>query len=124
MDVDVALVSLTVPCVGAMTVSELTCTRMPSNLSRLFMSFTSVSGAVSVIGAGSELPVVLSDTVGEPAISVDDGLLGSDEGMNSCTNPVTVTRLPTVAAEVGALEVKTKIPSDVFGLASMSASGV
>src|SRR6266550_3222276 len=83
-----------------------------------------VSAVVSVIGVGRGFPVLISEIEGEPEISVEGGLLGSLLGINSLTVPVTCTRLPTVAAAVGALEVKTKTPSEVAGSLSTLASGV
>ena len=71
-----------------------------------------------MIGSGSGLPVERTDTVGEPPISVVGGLWMSAEGMNSWTVPATLTSLPTTAPAGGALDVKTKTPSDVFGSAS------
>ena len=82
-----------------------------------------VSPEVSVIGVGSGFPVERSVTAGEPEISVNGGLSGSADGMNSVTVPPTWTRLPTAAVAGGALEVKTKMPSEVFVLASIVASG-
>src|SRR5215471_10777036 len=107
-----------------MTVRDGTLTRIPSNFSRLFRSFTSVSAAAITTGAGSGLPVETNVTVGDPAISVVEGLLGSDDGMNSWTVPATTTEFPTAAAAGGALDVNTKIPSEVFGSASALTSGV
>jgi hypothetical protein len=43
--------------------------------------------------------------------------------MNSETVPVTTTRFPIAAAGGGALDVKTKTPSDVFESESYSAVG-
>ena len=53
---------------------------------------------------------------------VRGGLKGSVLGKNSLTIPTTLTRLPTAAAAGGAVEVNTKMPSEVAGLASTSAS--
>ena len=78
-----AFASLIVPCVGATTVNEFTCTRMPSYFSRLFRSLTWVSAIVMTCGAGRGLPVDCTLVTGEPEISVCDGLNGSAEGMNS-----------------------------------------
>jgi hypothetical protein len=81
LEAEVALASLTVPCVGAMTVSELTWTRIPSYFSSWSIGpFGSVFAAVRVIASGRELPLEITDTLGVPAISVDGGLLGSAEG--------------------------------------------
>jgi hypothetical protein len=55
------------------------------------------------------------------AISVCVGLLGSAEGANSCTVPLTHTRLPATAEPEGALEVNTNTPSEVAG--SLSPGG-
>src|ERR1700739_2596122 len=82
----------------------------------------SVSAAVSVIGVGNGLPVLISVVWG-PSISVEDGLLGSLLGINSATVPVTWTKFPTTAGATGRLEVKTKTPSEVFGSASTALSG-
>ncbi len=87
------------------------------------MLLTFRSAAVSVIGAGKGLPVEISDTLGVIS-SVAGGLLTSALGINSCTVAVTVTLLPITAAAGGAVEVKTKTPSEVFGSASAFASGV
>ena len=46
------------------------------------------------------------------SVSVDEPVL------NSITVPVTCTRLPTTAAAGGAVEVNTRMPSDVAGLPS------
>src|SRR5438309_679683 len=121
---DVAFASLTEPCVGATTLSESTCTRIPSKRSNCsIVPFVGVSAAVSVIAPGNALPVEDRVTLGEPEISVCGGLSGSAEGMNSETVPVTTTRFLIAAAVGGALDVKTKIPSDVFESESYSAVG-
>ena len=60
-------------------------------------------------------------TVGEVR-RVEGASSGSDVGTNSVTVPVTSTRAANAAAAGGALDVKTKIASDVFGSASKSAS--
>ena len=52
------------------------------------------------------------------------GLLGSWEGTNSWTVPVTSTSFPIAAPAGGVPPVKTKIPSEVAGSVSASASGV
>src|SRR6266508_1103300 len=119
MEVDIAFASEIEPCVGPTTVSESTCTRIPSYFSSCSIEpVGSVSVAVSVIGAGNGLPLESRITLGAPAISVTGGLLGSAPGMNSWTVPVTLTSLPTAAPGGGADEVKTKTPSDVLGSAS------
>lgn len=82
----------------------------------------SLSVGVSAIAAGRGLPVEVTETVGL-VTSVKGGLPGLAPGMNSETFPMTVTSLP-IAAAGSALDVKTRIPSDVFGSASASASGV
>src|SRR3979490_2130107 len=82
-EVQAGFASLMVPWVGATTVNEFTCTRMPSYFSRLFRSLTWVSAAVITCGAGKGLPVDCKVVTGEPAISVCAGLDGSAEGMNS-----------------------------------------
>ena len=74
-----------------------------------------VSALVSNTASGSGLPVLTALTVTPPEISVCDGLFGSLLGMNSCTVPMTHTSFPTAAAEGGAAEVNTKMPSDVAG---------
>ncbi len=94
-----AFASETLPCVGAMAVSEATLTRMLSYFSSCSIEPVGlVSAAVSATGAGSALPVEKTDTDGDPAISVIGGLPGSAEGLNSVTVPVTVTELPMTAA--------------------------
>src|ERR1041384_3465043 len=123
LDVDVALGSLTDPCVPEIVVIESACTRMPSYFSRLLMSFTSVAAAVIVIGAGNGFPVESRVTEIVPPSSVAGGLFTSADGMNSCTVPPAETELPTAAAAGGALEVNTNTPSEVFGSASTCASG-
>src|ERR1700674_1541517 len=127
-EVEVALGSESVPPVAAATVSDATVTRIPSYSSSESNGFDVsdawvVSAAVIKIGAGSWLPVESNVTVGVMS-SVSGGLCGSADGMNSCTVPVTLTELPIAAAAGGALEVNTKMPSDVSGLASTLASGV
>src|ERR1051325_4782523 len=126
--VPVAFASLVEPSVGETTVSDGTVTRIPSYSSSVSSGFevsegAVVSAAVSTIGDGNALPVDNTLVVGEPAISVAGGLLGSLPGMNSCTEPMTFTELPTAAVAGGALDVKTNTPSDVSEFASMSASG-
>jgi hypothetical protein len=79
--------------------------------------------AVITIGAGSGLPVESWITLVGAVSSVSGGESGSCVGTNSETVAVTCTRLPTAAPAGGAAEVKTKMPSDVFGSASTSASG-
>src|SRR6266542_1248932 len=81
-----------------------------------------VSAVVRVMAGGSGLPVETTEVV-ELTSSVTGGLLGSEPGMNSCTVAVTLTRLPSAAAAGGALEVKTKMPSDVLVFPSHSACG-
>src|SRR5258708_26303220 len=104
LEVEVALASLTLPPVGATTLSTSTWTRMPSYFSSWLMDPAgSVSVTVSVTGVGKGLPVLINDTAGDPEISVAGGLLGSLLGINSLTVPVTWTRLPTAAAAGGAL---------------------
>src|SRR5687768_13039977 len=96
---------------------------MPSSRSSCSMEPPGAGNpGVNGIGAGSGWPVALSVTVGE-LISVSGGWAGSAEGTNSTTVPVTATRLPTDASAGGALDVNTKIPSDVFGSPSPVASG-
>src|SRR5262249_16830977 len=105
------------------TVSESTCTRMPSYFSTFSKLLGFKSVVVKVTAAGSELPVETTPTVG-PVSSVSGGLFGSLLGRNSETVPLTVTRLPTAAAAGGVLEVKTKMPSEVVGSLSTALSGV
>lgn len=119
----VALVSLTLPAVAALTVSEATETRMPSTASN-WSKAPAGSGnvVVSAMGAGKGLPAEIWTTVGELS-SVSGGWKGSEPGTNSTTVAVTWTRLPTAAAAGGAELVKTKMPSEVSGSASTVASG-
>ena len=113
MEVDVAVGSLIVPCVGEIVVSVSMWTRIPSYFSSCSIEPPGfVSAAVIVIGAGNALPVETSDTVGEPENSVWGGLFGSAEGMNSAIVPLTLTRLPICAAAGGALDVKTEFAWD------------
>ena len=122
--VEVALLSLIVPPVGATTSSASTCTRMPSYFdSSVMLPAASRSPDVSATAAGSGLPEEIAVTIGDPAISVTGGLNGSLDGMKSCTRPRTFTLLPTAAAAGAALLVKTKMPSEVAGSASASNSG-
>src|SRR5690242_1612502 len=74
-----------------------------------------VSLAVKTTGDGSAFPVLIAKIFVGEEISVCDGLFGSLAGMNSCTFPVTHTLFPIAAAAGGALEVKTKRPSEVLG---------
>src|SRR5688572_28658803 len=124
LDVDVALVSLTEPSVGATTVSDGTLARMPSMRSS-WSNGPEGSGnvAVSGIGAGSGLPLDCSCTIGLPPSSVRGGCNRSEDGTNPTTVPCTRTRLPTAAEAGGAEEVKTKTPPEVGGSASTVASG-
>jgi len=124
LEVEVALASLTFPSVGPTTLSTSTCTRMPSYFSSWSIGPAGlVSATVKVAGVGKGLPVLISEIVGDPEISVEGGLLGSLLGMNSLTVPTTSTIFPTVAVAVGRLEVKTNTPSEVFGSASAALSG-
>ena len=115
--------SSTFPWVGATTVSDTTATRMLSNRSscwRLSAGFGPALGsmaAVSMTGAGSALPVELTVTEGW-AISVSGSWKGSAAGTNSWTDPTTVTSAPTPTA--GAVDVNTKMPSEVSGRPSSS----
>src|SRR5262249_39319715 len=70
-----------------------------------------VSAAVSVTAAGNALPDETGVITGE-TISVAGGLLGSDDGLNSCTRPLTWMLSPIATA--GAEDVKTKMPSLVL----------
>src|SRR5579864_2786055 len=120
--VAVAADSLMLPRVGAVTVSVLTCTRMPSYFSSCSSAPAGFkSAAPSRTGGGSVLPVLVEKMLVVEEISVCDGLLGSEEGMNSCTVPVTHTELPGAAATGGVLLVNTKRPSEVLGLLSPGA---
>src|SRR5437867_1094169 len=78
---------------------------------------------VKVIACGRELFCDTRITLVTLLISVAGGLNGSEPGLNSWILPVTATRLPIAAAIGGALDVKTKTPSDVFGSSSYSAAG-
>src|SRR5690606_11398989 len=104
--VAVALVSLTLPRVGVLTVRLAAVTRMPSRRSSWSKS-PSGSGklVVSSTGAGSACPVETRVTIGEPPSSVSGGWVGSALGTYSCTSPRTCTRLPTAAAAGGAAPV-------------------
>ena len=120
---DEALGSLTNPSVGAMTVSDVTWTRMPSRRSNGWPAMSD-EGVIST-GCGSGFP--RGDEGhgrGQGDSSVIGGLHGIRAGTNSCTVAVTVTSLPTAAAAGGALLVNTKIPSEVAGSVSACASGV
>src|ERR1700687_3297088 len=74
-----------------------------------------VSAAVRTTGGGSALPVLMAKMFVVEASSVCDGLFGSDAGMNSCTVPVMQMLFPSAAVAGGADDVKTKMPSEVFG---------
>src|SRR5439155_19274883 len=77
----------------------------------------------ATIADGSGLPCETTATDGEPLSSVVVRLpLDAPPGRNSFTVPLTCARSPTLT-ELGADDVKTKIPSDVAGSASHSASG-
>src|SRR5258708_7470838 len=82
------------------------CNRAPAGL---------VSAAVRATGAGRALPVLLAKVLVTELISVCEGLAGSELGMNSATVPLTHTVLPIAAAVGGALDVNTKMPSEVAG---------
>ena len=82
-----------------------------------------MSAVVRATAAGSALPLESCVTVAVTS-SVSGGLSRSAEGMNSEMVAATCTRLPMAAAAGGALEVKTKMPSEVFGSASYSVIGV
>src|SRR5690606_15012149 len=123
--VAVALVSLTLPRVGVLTVRLAAVTRMPSRRSSWSKSPAGLGNvAVSSIGAGSGLPVETRVTTGEPPSSVSGGWVGSAPGTYSCTSPRTCTRLPTTTSADGAALVNTNTPSEVSGFASASASGI
>src|SRR4029453_18009325 len=116
----VAVDSVTLPALGAQTVSAGTCTRMASYFSSCSMPpVGEVSAAVIVTGAGSGLPEEKTVTM-DCVISVLGGLLRSAPGMNSVTVPVVSTNWPT--ATVGVDDVKTIRPSEVAGLPSSSAA--
>src|SRR3546814_20443374 len=84
--VAVALVSLTLPRVGALTVRLAAVTRMPSRRSSWSKSPAgSGNVAVSSTGAGSGLPVGTRVLTGEPPRSVSGGWVGACEGTYSCT---------------------------------------
>src|SRR5947209_4662375 len=115
-DAAVALVSLRLPPVGPVTVSDSTCTRMPSYLSSWSMPPAGlVSEGLSTTGGGSGLPTLIAKTLLGEAISVCDGLAGSLPGTNSWTFPVTHNSLPATTTAGGADEVNTNTPSEVAG---------
>src|SRR5262245_31217854 len=107
------------PSVDASNVPEV------STLPVASLSITLVGGtrppAPTTTGAGSALPLDSTTTVGE-VISVVVRLVrpSSPPGRNSNTRPDTDTRSPTDT--VGALLVKTKMPSEVASFASGSQS--
>ena len=120
---EVALGSLTVPPVGAITVSEGTVTRIPSKRSSCSMPPAGlVSAGVRVMGVGNGLPELRKSTVMAPESSVIGALTGSAAGMNSDSVPTTRTSFPLAAAAGGALLVKTNTPSELLGSRSISAS--
>src|SRR6185312_2911959 len=80
------------------------------------------SAAVSVINAGRGIPLLFTITAVTLPISVLVPVTPNKVVVpNSITVPDTETPSPT--ATVGALEVNTKMPSEVFGSASLVASG-
>src|SRR4051812_4745721 len=109
--------------VGSETVSDVTATRMYS----YFSSSALRLGAAEVkmesgSAAGSGLPeesIVVVGLVSSVAVFGSVGVVGSSlvAEMNSATVAVTRTESPTVMPD-GALDVKTNMPSDVFGSAS------
>ena len=120
----VALVSVTRPRVGALTVRLAAVTRMPSTRSSWSKApVGSGKLAVNATGVGSALPLPARRTLGVLPSSVSGGWLGSCDGTYSCTVPCTCTRLPTAASADGSAPVNTKMPSEVSGSASASASG-
>src|SRR5262245_31958181 len=110
------------PWLGPDTVTDAMLTRMCSTRSS-WSKGPAGSGkmGVSATGAGSGLPVEIWTTVGDVS-QVDGGESGSSTGTNSAIVPVTWTRAPTAAAAGGGADVKTKMPSEVAGSASTSAS--
>ena len=79
---------------------------------------------VSGTGVGRATPVSTTWIIETEVSWVMDSWLRLELGVNSETVPVTRTRLPTAAEVGGAVDVKTKMPSDVAGLRSVAASGV
>ncbi len=121
---ELALDSVMLPSEPATTTALATVVRMPSNFSALSGVDAALKSALlSVIGAGSGLPLDNTTIVG-PVNWVIDRWLRLLLGTNSATVPVTRMRLPTAAEAGGAVEVKTKMPCEVFGSASTFASGV
>jgi hypothetical protein len=68
------------------------------------------------VAAGSEFPVERTDTDGEDSSVVDRLPVDAPPGRNSDTRALTLTESPTLT--VGAVEVKTKMPSEVASSAS------
>ena len=103
------------PSVGATDVSDAACIRIASNRSSWsFGPAGSRSAAVSTTAAGSGRAVAV--TVTSPGSELSTWV----KLKNSLTVPRAVTWLPTATA--GVAKVNTKMPSDVAGLASASAS--
>ena len=98
---------------------------MPSNFSAVPGSEAALKSALaSTTGAGNGLPLLSWMIVDGETSSVIDSWLRLLPGVNSDTVAVTRTRLPIAAAAGGAVLVKTKMPSEVAGSASTSASAV
>ena len=125
MVVDVAAASLMLPSEAATTRLRAALTRMPSYFSAVPGNAVAPKSAlVSSIGAGRATPVATTWMEVTDTSSVIDSWLRLVAGVNSVTVPVTRTRLPTAAVAGGAVEVKTKMPSEVAGLPSTCASAV
>ena len=117
---EVALASLMLPSVWAVTTPWATLTRMPSRRSSESGRLPApASAAVISTGAGSGMPLPSTTTPGETISVVGVAAVPR----NSSTVPVTRTLSPT-ATMFGAAEVNTKMPSEVAALPSMAASPV
>ena len=117
---------------SVMLPSELATTRLLAAATRMPSSRSAVPGRavgpksalVSSTGAGRATPVASTWIDVTETISVIASWLRLVAGVNSVTVPVTRTRLPTAALAGGAVEVNTKMPSDVAGLPSAWPSAV
>jgi hypothetical protein len=81
---------------------------------------SSDSGAVAE-AKGSVTGVAVGKGAGPPTVT-ESGAASSVRPLNSTTRPVTVTNEPTVMDGAKPAESKTKMPSDVVGSVSASAS--
>src|SRR3954454_8112396 len=93
---EVALASFTLPKVGATTVREAICTRIPSYRSS-WSNAPCGSIRVRTTGAGNGFPVEIRTTLDGELISVSVAAPGTVLDVNSFTGPVTQTLFPGFA---------------------------